>query len=302
MKASICYCILVHQDSEILRRMMAHLLEDLRSVVVVHVDRKSKGLADRLSNAYKARDRVQVHSFVKVRWGHYSMCQAMAACLKIGFAQWPGLDRFVFLSGQHYLLAPVAEINDFFERYRSAEFTEQYCMFTQRWIIYGMYKRRYSYYWPLPYMRGLFLHGVALMNKLCRVKRKIPNGDHPYSGSQWMSVTSTAARILLDSLDNPEISTFWSKSFIPDEMLFHTILGNSEVRTKIEKCNLNHISWNPNGTPRVFTIKDLDELHSARESGCFFTRKVDPAVSKELCQTLDQELSPIVSTAGSSNG
>lgn len=302
MKESICYCILVHQDTELLRQLMAHVLEDPRSVVVVHVDRKSRGLADRLSNAYKTCDRIQIHSRVKVSWGHYSMCQAMAACLKTGFARWPSLNRFVFLSGHHYLLAPAVEINDFFERHRDAEFVEQYCMFTQRWIIYGMYKRRYSYYWPLPYMRGLCLHGVAWMNKLCRVKRKIPNGDHPYSGSQWMSITNAAARILIESLDKPEISTFWSKSFIPDEMLFHTILGNSELRTKIEKRNLNYISWNPNGTPRVLTIRDLDELHMARESGCFFARKMDPATSRELCRKLDLELSLNVSTAGSSSG
>jgi len=301
MKASICYCILAHQDTEILRQLMAHLLEDPRSAVVVHVDRKKKGMAARLSRDYQDHDRIQIHSILKVRWGHYSMCQAMAACLKMGFARWPGLERFVLLSGQHYLLAPVVEINDFFERHRDAEFIELYCMFTERWIVYGMYKRRYSYYWPLPYMRGMFLHGVALLNWLCRVKRKIPNGDHPYSGSQWMSITRTAANILVDSLDKPEISTFWSKTFIPDEMLFHTILGNSGVRTNIEKRNLNHISWNPNGTPRVFSIRDLDELQGARATGCFFTRKLDPVVSRELWQKLDQELALAVSTAGSSS-
>ena len=115
MNEPVCYCILVHQSSDLLRLLVTRLLEDSRSVVVIHVDSKIRGLADRLSGDYSGCDRLLVCSTHKVRWGHYSMCLAMAACIDNAFDSWPGLNRVVFLSGQHFLLAPATDINDFFD-------------------------------------------------------------------------------------------------------------------------------------------------------------------------------------------
>lgn len=289
MSDPICYCILVHQDTVILRRLIARLLEDSRSRIVVHADRKSKGLATRLSRDYLDSDRVLVCSFLKVHWGHYSICVATVKCFKEAFKNWPNLSRVVILSGQHFLLASAIEVNDFFEKHHATEFIEQYCMFTERWIALGEYRRRFRYYWPLPYVRGLH-QIIGLVNSLCSVSRKMPYENHPYSGSQWMALTSRAAKIIMDSLDRAEISKFYSKTHIPDEMLFHTILGNSEVKPQIIKTNLNYIIWKGNGAPKILTIEDLDDLNAARKSGCLFTRKLDPEISKELFDKLNSEL------------
>ncbi|MFC1680655.1 beta-1,6-N-acetylglucosaminyltransferase [Pseudomonadota bacterium] len=301
MNGPICYCILVHRDSLLLRQLMARLLEDSRSTIVIHVDGKTKGLVVRLSKDYQVCGRVRIFSSHKVHWGHYSMCLAMVGCIEEALRIWPDSGRIVFLSGQHFLLSPVVAINNFFDQQPEAEFMEQYCMLTHRWIVGGPYKRRYSYYWPFRHVNG-FHHVLALTNKLCGVRREIPYGHHPYSGSQWMSITGRAARILADELGRPEISEFYSKTLIPDEMLFHTILGNSEVKTNIRNTNLNYIRWNKNGTPKVLTVENLDELYSAAKSGLFFTRKLDPARSKELFKKLDSELSHAVSRASVSSG
>jgi hypothetical protein len=212
-----------------------------------------------------------------------------AESIRVAFVNWPKLSRMVFLSGQHFLLASAVEINDFFEKHREAEFIELYCMLTERWIICGEYKRRYSYYWPLPYI--VKIHRIiSVVNKLCCVSRKMPFDHHPYSGSQWMAITSKAAKIILHALDLPEVSRFYSKTYIPDEMLFHTLLGNSEVRPHIMKANLNYIVWDRNGSPKILTAEDLDELCAAKRSGSFFTRKLDPEISKELFDKLNSRL------------
>jgi hypothetical protein len=95
---------------------------------------------------------------------------------------------------------------------------------------------------------------------------KVFNGLIPYGGSTWWALTKEACRHILDFVNNrPEVIRFYSKTYMPDESIFQTIIGNSEFAENVVR-NLTFTDWSrPAGGPAII---DMEHLNAFAKTGC----------------------------------
>jgi hypothetical protein len=77
----------------------------------------------------------------------------------------------------------------------------------------------------------------------------------------------------------PLFLNFFKTVRIPDEIVFHTILMNSELSRNIENKRLTYVDWNGPPYPRVLSKSDIALLKSSKY---FFARKFDPAETSNV--------------------
>jgi hypothetical protein len=66
--------------------------------------------------------------------------------------------------------------------------------------------------------------------------RKYLGALDPYGGSQWWALTREACRYIIAFVQSNEgLSRFFRNTCCPDEMFFHTILGNSPFRSRVRR-------------------------------------------------------------------
>jgi hypothetical protein len=120
-----------------------------------------------------------------------------------------------------------------------------------------------------------------LINKLLPA-RKFPMPEHEIVGrANWFTLTPAAIRYTLDFLDrHPELIRFYKYSWGADELIWSTILYNSDFRPKIVD-NLVYVDWTGQheGHPRVLRAQDLPALQATDK---LFGRKFDMAVDEEV--------------------
>jgi hypothetical protein len=126
------------------------------------------------------------------------------------------------------------------------------------------------------------------MNRLLP-SRKMPDELIPVGRSQWMSITMDAARYILRYLkQHPEVVTFFKHTWAPDEMIFQTILYNSDFREKMVNNNLRYIEWQQGkASPEILRQRDLENLLA---SGALFARKFDMINHPGVLNQLDKKL------------
>jgi len=106
-----------------------------------------------------------------------------------------------------------------------------------------------------------------------------------YGGSGWFTCNRKAAeRLLADNADNRALFAHYSKRFIPDESLPHTILCN-QPDLKISKDSKRYIDWSQGGHhPKTLGMEDLPRILA---SGAHFARKFDLAKGVEVFDAID---------------
>ena len=113
--------------------------------------------------------------------------------------------------------------------------------------------------------------------------RRALGAIQPYAGSQWWALSREAADHILTFVKaNRRLVRFYKRSLIPDEMFFHTILGNSPFREKAAR-NLTYADWSRglSRNPAPLTCEHLAlfadpsfSLDDVEGRGpCFFARK-----------------------------
>jgi len=89
---------------------------------------------------------------------------------------------------------------------------------------------------------------------------------------------------LADSAENRALFTHFSRRFIPDESLPHTILCN-QPDLKIVNDNLRYIDWSLSGHhPKTLGVEDIPRILA---SGAHFARKFDLAKDPEVFDAID---------------
>lgn len=83
----------------------------------------------------------------------------------------------------------------------------------------------------------------------------------PYGGSTWWALTKDACIYILDFVKNNEpFCRYFEKTFTSDEMFFHTILGNSKFKNRIQRY-LMYDDWSSVGPhpahPAMITDKHI---------------------------------------------
>ena len=261
--AKIAYLILAHENPKHLGR----LIERLSSPSVaffIHVDRKSSADAFthiRGENVHFLRRRVTVH------WGDFSIVEATVLLLRASLAHEPRLERFVLLSGADYPLRSTDYIDEFFNGHRDAEFMSLVPMPSEE-----QHKplSRLTRSKPRP---GAHNVNILIRKALVRCGAIPRERDYrarlqdmvPYGGSTWWALTRRACEYIMEFVEQrPEVVRFYRHTHCPDEMLFHTVLGNSEFLHRILP-EVTYADWTAGGpSPALISERHLDSFSPAR--------------------------------------
>lgn len=151
-------------------------------------------------------------------------------------------------------------------------------------------------------------------------RRAFPFDMTPYGGSDWWTLSEGCVRHVLRFVDeHPAYSRFYRYSHCPSEMFFHTIILNSEWRTRVRgwqayeawsagtsaerkraedamlaevDFHLRYMDWSAERTgarelPAVLDGRDFDRLAASR---ALFARKFEQGISDAVLDRIDREL------------
>lgn len=279
----IAYLILAyHQPGHVAD--MIGLLDDADARFFVHVDDKVDIRPFRESidspRATFLEDRRTVN------WGGWHMIQATLDLLQLARASGSAFDYYQLLSDSCY---PIKSRDETVRRIGGdgANFIaiKQVVDRTSpfHWWIN-------QYHWPdalllRRYERHAWYNlGRRLLSRL--FPRRVPGGLTPYYGSQWWCLSAACVDHILEFVDrHPDFVRFYRHTRIPDEMFFHTIVGNSAFAGSVwppmldQSCAPRHLIYWKDSRPVV-----LQEAHCTvlLDSPACFARKFDAQRSAGL--------------------
>jgi hypothetical protein len=257
------YLVLAHNSPAHLGRMVQALAAD-SAAFLVHIDKKAD------LNIFRAaagdavnftRERVAVH------WGDFSQVEAILVLMREALADTRKFDRFVLLSGTDYPLRSPAYIADFFARHPETQFIS---MSEMSAASATKPLTRLSDYVPPPATSAL----ARLVRKVkarlgIRPKQrdyKAVLGDLvPYAGATWWALSRKACEHIEEFvLARPAVLDFFRNTVCPDEMFFHTIIGNSVFASDLQR-DRTYTDWAAGGaSPAYMSMRHIDHFRTTR--------------------------------------
>ena len=257
---------MAHNEFEVLQRLVS-LLDDERSDFFIHFDAKVKTLPE--ITVEKGRLFV-LKNRVDVRWGTFSQIETELVLMEAAQAKGP-YGHYHILSGTHLPLKPVDELMRFYDEHPE----ESVARFWPKDEADADFKLR-RYHFPLKHFKS----GRPLRRYVCQrtwqliIKiQKILGIRHLKDcvftkTDQWLSVTDSACRYLLDH--KKEIHSKYRWSFCPDEYFVASELLKQPSRFKMMDCaNLLFVVFD-NDSPKQIPVLQWDEL---RKTDFYWARK-----------------------------
>jgi hypothetical protein len=282
MPVRIAYLILAHRAPWQLKRLVDRLRgPDVH--IVLHLDANTSGPEWELLFRELDGPGITWAPRVACRWGDFTLVDATLNCINALANLDDGFDFVVLLSGQDYPIKPRSFVSDFLGKRRGE------CLML-------------SYPFPFPYWAHGGYHRlptwtVNFRGKLRRIfppqltgfrHKKVPMGYRPYGGSQWWCLPGSAIRYIREFVRaHPEFVDYYRQAIIPDEMFFHTILGNSHFHLEAGENCVTYMKWNGGPNPVVLTARDLE---GTKDSEYMFARKFDMDTDPEIFDWVDREL------------
>jgi hypothetical protein len=255
----IAYLMLVHKNPHLQRRAI-DVLSTEDCGFFIHVDRKSdieQFSAVRRENVFFTKERVPVY------WGEFSQVQAQMLLVRQALACSADFDWFVFSTGSDYPLRSGHYIHRFFEKNRGWEFMNMVKMPAPGYPLSKINKLRYPSTMPI---RRFAVRLLAKLGLARRDYRKHLAGLEAYAGDGSWALSRVACEFLVEfATRNPHVEKYFRNVFTSDEMFFHTILGNSPLRSRVRK-NLVYVDWRLAGNhPAVLTDEHVKFFEAQQE-------------------------------------
>jgi len=282
MPVRLACIILAHRAP----RQLHRLVQRLRAPgvhFVLHLDRNTSGPEwDLLSNELNSPD-ITWAQRVACQWGDFSLVDATLNCLEALSSLNAEFDFVILLSGQDYPIKPPAFFSQFLMSRRGQCLMYVYPFPFPTWVN-GGYHRLPT--WRIPFRgkpRRLLPPQLAGFRH-----KKLPFGYRPFGGSQWWCLPGDAVRYIYEFVrSHPEFTRYYREALIPDEMFFHTILGNSHFKIDPGPNNITYMKWAGGPNPALLTSADLPEMAN---SEYLFARKFDMQEDPDLLDRVDIEL------------
>jgi hypothetical protein len=261
------------------------------SFFYIHIDKKSQQID--LHEAKQLLPGKNVHFLQKrtdVNWGGFSQLTSILNLIKAGLNDPLYINYFILLSNQDFPIRSNSEIEIYLKDHRENIFLDNFSIPNQD-LPYNGGLGRVQWYWfmdhntriPFVWRLQFILQKVFITLNL---KKRNTTKINIFAGSDWWMMPRYALEYIITSIEiKPYLLQIFKYSFIPSEMLFHTILcNNGEFVDKIINNNKRYIKWDSNhkGHPTILTTSDYNDIINYQG---LFARKFDSAIDKII---LDQ--------------
>jgi hypothetical protein len=256
--------------------------------VVVHVD-KNVGQATHDAFVAALADLADVSFSRRYRgeWGMWGLIAASQAASRQLLDRYPDIQHVYLASGACLPLRPVAALKAYLAARPDTDFIESVTTSDVKWTVGGLDRERFTLRFPFSWKRQRRLFdGYVRLQRLLRMRRRIPAGITPHLGSQWWCLTRQTLTAILDDPRRAAFDSYFRQVWIPDECYYQT-LARLHTR-RLESRSLTLAKFDFQGKPHIF-YDDHAELLA--RSGCFVARKIWPQ-AKALYHRFPGEAQP----------
>lgn len=288
------YVLEAHRYPQQLLRLVSRL-HDGHSEFFVHIDKKADLAPFRILERFG--DVIHWVAREDAKWAGYGSVQATLNGLKAVRDSGKPFDHIFLLSGQCYPIKSNAYIDEFLR-------TTPYTFFLDYFPIPNYAKwpggDRGGWYRVDKYYIGLKWHEFfrskslnLLSTYLPFLRRRIPAGMKPYTGSAWWSMDTYAMNYILDfDAAHPGYAAFHKYTFVPDELYMHMIVGNAtdeRLRKGVCTDNKRFLIWEKPDSAHPNTLR-LSDFAAIKASDALFARKFDANADTGILDKIDKEI------------
>jgi hypothetical protein len=259
------------QCGRLLRRLRSSF-PDAR--LAVHVDAKSE-IRPFVEEA-DGTGAVFVAERHRVNWGGFSLVEAMLTLARE--AMLGDFDRAFFLTEQDYPLTTPAALRARLSSHPEHQFIDTVNIGTE-WPLAA--RRSAGYGFPDRRPRRVWSPAAKVATRL------LPPRSAPmelWGGSGWCSLTRPCLEHVVRT--GSELARFLRPTSVPDEVFFQTLIMHSEYREQIAP-SLTYTKFTGLAHPLIWRAPNLGELLGSR---CFFARKFDEQVDRQILDLLDVQI------------
>ncbi|MGC1871369.1 MAG: beta-1,6-N-acetylglucosaminyltransferase [Acidobacteriaceae bacterium] len=247
----IAYLIFAYKNPQLIAREI-QVLSSADSAFFIHVDSKSDlrdFAAIKGDNVFFTEQRISVY------WAEFSGVRAILLLIQQALESSGGYEYLVLLSGSEYPLRSRSYIERYLEANNGSEFIRMVKVPAPGKPLSAFTTLRYESGKPI---RRLMCRALAKIGMAQRDYRRYLGEMEPYSGCTWWALTRSACEYIIEfSHHNPQVAKFFKDVSTPEEAFFHTILGNSQFRSRI-RGNLVYEDWSARGSrPEMITEKHI---------------------------------------------
>lgn len=262
MKYAIC--MLVHKNPALLEKIVERL-KAKNTEIFIHLDNKCK-----LSDYNFIKDITFVKKRMKVYWGGRSMVLAMYNLIDY-VINYTDCDYLMFISGEDYPIVLPNKYDEYIDIKNN--YIEYQKLPKSDWYMNGINRVKYYYLFRTP--KSILSRAFIKMQKiLCIVRRYDKVGFDIFGGSQWININRKTAKYILRVWDS--YYKFFRFCYIPDEMIFHTIVLNSNLKDTVINNNYRYLRYEENSSNAAYiNQKDIHEILSLKY---LFCRKINEII------------------------
>lgn len=285
---------MAHKQPEQLLRLISRL-NDGQSHFFIHIDKTAEFSQFEIVKKFGAI--VNFIERVDSKWGGFGSVQASLNGLKAVKNSSKKFDRIFLLSGQDYPIKSNEYINRFLKNSPHSIFVDYFPIPNyKKWpgSDRGGWYRVDKYYIGLKWYEFFCSKSMNLISTyLPFLRRKLPDGMKPFTGSQWWSVDMYSLNYILEyDKQHPRYRAFHKYTFVPDELFVQMILGNSTDERIIQNLEANNkrlMIWEKpdSAHPNILRQSDLEVIMA---SDHLFARKFDITVDTEILDLIDSKI------------
>jgi Core-2/I-Branching enzyme len=280
------YLIMAHTEFVLLKKLII-LLDDPRNDIFVHVDKKAKDFQIDQFRDLVSHSNLHFIPRHHVTWGGYSVTNTELVLLKEALGG--GYAYYHLLSGVDLPIKNQDEIHAFFENHPGMEFLYYDDKILARESFYDRVK--YFHFFQEIIGRSGRRNPLFHINKIqlaiqkhLGVNRIKNTRSNIKKGTTWFSITRDLARFVVSQ--EHEIRQHYKYTCFADETYLHTLVWNSDFRSKIYNSSLRYTDWE-RGQPYTFHLEDYETLVNSNALWARkFSQKVDPEIIDRIFKAL----------------
>lgn len=274
----------------------------------IHIDKKVSAsiynsLVDKLSN----KPNVYFIKRYTCYWAGFGIVEATIQGIKELLDKQIDFDYLALLSGQDYPIKTNLYIRKFLLKHKGNSFIHYNSFPYFEWKnenngwgridSWHFLRQNRHYTYPKQNIFGSRI-GRWLLNPFFNIasallpfKRTFPTGFHPYGGAQFWCLYKTHVQYVHSIIQqNTDFVSFFRYVFVPDEIFFQTIIGNSAFKAECHNDTLTYVEWYRPGA--TLYKSDADAIMNTFH---LFARKFDTTVDAEILDIIDREILSVAS-------